>query len=414
MDFNKYDMFAYQVIDYLVTKHEYQVIRVQQHKEDIWLMNAQQTKYPVIRISSKSNDSTLADSEYIRNAHRSILDLIQREGPIMIFNTNPECTPIENTFLTQIKVTPNGVSDESILSTFHELDSIVHESDDYEKEIVSITKEIEEVQHKRQVKFYEKLQARTRPKTTYVVMAICVLLSLASYAFSFYIQDEMSTLVAFGAFYKMNIVAAYEYFRLLSAGFLHQDPIILAINMFVLYSIGKACEHCFKRWQFISILLLSIVVGNLFLLVAEANALALGMGDGVFGLLGAYFIVLVLKGTMKHPFVKLSFLRLAIFGSILILLPGLSYHAYLGGFVCGVVLGILYSNSEKIAQLKKHVMSASLILLVGVTYLGMKTTTIEPLDKEFDASIVNIYRNTALNKYADYLQKCYNKQYRME
>ena len=50
MQISEYDLFAYQLLHYLVVQQHYRIVRVQQHKEDLWLMNENHKVYPVIRI----------------------------------------------------------------------------------------------------------------------------------------------------------------------------------------------------------------------------------------------------------------------------------------------------------------------------------------------------------------------------
>lgn len=414
MNINKYDLFAYQILQYLVTKHHYQVVRVQQHKDDIWLMNATQDTYPVIRISSMSNADTLADTSYIRNVHRVILDLIHREGPIMIFNTNPESTPVDNVVMTQIRITPQGISDERILAIFHDIDHVVHESDDIQKEMVSLSKSVEEAELLQQKDASAKARHRNRPIVTYVWIALCVVISLAAIVFSYYINDQSAGLIASGAYYKMNIVAAYEYWRLFTAGFLHSDPLTLLLNVYALFLVGRVCERSYHKPQYVTILVVSIVIGNLCMLIGNENSIALGVGGGVTGVLGAYLVILIESHAIRLSIVRLSLFKIVWMTMIIALLPGVSLLAMLGGLVSGVLLGILFVINEGWKTLKRHTMIAGALLTVALLYTASQIRLVEPLAKEIDARVVDVYRHTYLNSYGEYLQRSYQQQYRME
>ena len=87
MQISEYDLFAYQLLHYLVVQQHYRIVRVQQHKDDLWLMNENHQVYPVIRISSSGNAGTFADTDYVRNVHRIILNLMHREGPMLIYQS---------------------------------------------------------------------------------------------------------------------------------------------------------------------------------------------------------------------------------------------------------------------------------------------------------------------------------------
>ena len=84
-------------------------------------------------------------------------------------------------------------------------------------------------------------------------------------------------------FIKMNIVAAHEYWRLLSGGFVHNGVIPFVISMYALYATGKLCEHRLGRGWYTAVFLSSVILGNMAQLIAAPNAIATGMSAGIFG-----------------------------------------------------------------------------------------------------------------------------------
>lgn len=414
MEFTKYDLFAYQILDYLVKKHHYQIIRVQQHKDDIWLMNAQQEHYPVIRISSRVHEDDGSEHDYIRNVHRIILNLMQREGPIITLTTNPDIAPITDVNMKQILITPSRISDEQILTIFQELQDVVHESEQMDNDIATLTKEIEEAEHARQQSIFEKVEAKAIPKVTYVIVGVSILLSLCAMVLSYGANDALVPYVALGAYYKLNIDAAFEYWRFLSAGFLSPNLISLVISMFMLYYVGKACEPIFSRIQYCTILLSAIIVGNLFAWVGEGNMVSMGISAGIYGILGAYITHLSITQVIKHPLVRFTVIKVVSLSFILWLLPGISMLSFVGGIWSGVVCCILFTKADKLRLLKRNTWIASIVLLLVLLGYGSTQEKIYTFDKEFDRNIVSYYKGTPLNGYAHYLEKCYNKQYRLE
>lgn len=416
MEFTKYDMFAYQILNYLVEEHHYQVIRVQQHKDDIWLMNAKQEHYPVIRISShRQMDETLeSERAYIRNVHRVILNLIQREGPIITLNTNPDCSALNDLEMKQIIITPTQISDEQILSTFHKLRDIIHESDQMDTEIANLTKNVEEIQQSRQQEVLEKVKAKARPVVTMSVIAISTVISMVAFVMSLIVQNSILPYVAMGAYYKMNVVAAHEYWRFLTAGFVTSDPISLLLSMFILFYVGRYCELVFERRQYLIILVTSIVMGNVFTWIGNGNIVSLGMGAGVFGVIGAYVTHLCLNNVVKHSLIQFTLLRTVLYATMMLFIPGISIINYLGGLCTGIVLGVLFHKSDQLQLVKRNTGLASLLLVISLLFLGVRNVTLLPVNKEFDFSLIAFYKKTPLKNYSQYLEKCYNKQYRLE
>lgn len=414
MELTQYDIFAYQILHYLVVKQNYQIVRVQQHQDDLWLMNARQERFPVIRISSKSNAGTLSDTEYIRNVHRLILNLIHREGPIMIFNTNPDSTPIDNEVMTQIRITPSEISNEEITKVFKDIDHILHDVDDYRNELAFLSKEVEEIQLKRQSDLLKKTEAKKLPKITIGIMIFSAIYSLLAIGLTLYLQDTAVAAVILGAFYKMNIVAAHEYWRIISAGFLHIEPMSLIVNLYALYSIGKYCEQLFTKLQFLVIMFIAMIVGNVFLLIGEVNVVAGGLSGSIFGLFGAYMTVLIAHRTIRHPLVKLSLFNIFWAMILVVLFSNISVFGLIGSIVSGVLLGLMFDTNSRWIHMKIHVKIAGSIALLLLGYMGIMVRHVDPLSTELNTNIIYVYRHAGMNWYADYLQRSYQKQYRME
>ena len=83
MNYSTNDIYVIQLVNYLVSQADYQIVTVQQQKNDIWMVNAKHDTYPVIRLCSDPA-GIMYDKDYIRQIHRAILDLIQREGTLLI------------------------------------------------------------------------------------------------------------------------------------------------------------------------------------------------------------------------------------------------------------------------------------------------------------------------------------------
>lgn len=414
MELTQYDIFAYQILHYLVVKQNYQIVRVQQHQDDLWLMNAKQERFPVIRISSKSNAGTLSDTEYIRNVHRLILNLIHREGPIMIFNTNPDSTPIENEIMTQIRITPDEISNQEITKTFKDIDHILHDVDDYQAEFATLSKEVEEIQLHRQNELFKKTKAQKIPKITIGFMIFSGIYSLLVVGFTLLLRNTAVAAVVSGAFYKMNIVAAHEYWRLISAGFLHIEPLSLLVNLYGLYSIGKYSEQIFTKLQFVVIFLVSMIVGNIFLLIGGTNVIAGGLSGSILGLFGAYMSILISHRTIHHPLVKLSLFNIGWSVFLVMLFSNISILGLMGSLVSGILLGLMFDTNSRWAQMKIHIKIAGSIALLSLGYMGFMVKRVDPLEYDLDTNIIDVYRHTSMNWYADYLQRSYQTQYRME
>ena len=418
MEISTYEIFSYQIVYYLIKQHHYQVFRVVKESErvkgDIWVINALAPDYPVICISSDPNISAFVDSQRIREMHREILERIQREGPVLILNTNPESVPIDNVYMRQIRISDNGISNPELLRSFKNIDRSIHNAKNNMDEMARLTREIEEIQLRERKSMLKQVKHKQRPNFTMVMMGICILVSLFAYGMIYILQDYAAGLVVSGAFYKMNIIAAYEYWRLLTAGFVQSDPIVLIFFMYVLYKAGKLCEPYFQTWRYAIILLMSIIVGNMFMLAASGNVIASGIGAGIFGVYGAYIVLLWQQHSFRFPVMKILMLRIIIYCTFVCLMPGISIFEHFGGLLCGVVLALLFAQSSQLPIGKQHVAISGILLLVGMTLWIYMNQSIEPIEKDLDYRILDVYRNTPMNRYGQYLQTCYIRQYEKE
>lgn len=414
MDIEIYDLYAIQLLRYLIITFDYQIVRVQQHKDDIWVMNPKQENYPVLRISSKENACTLSDTEYIRNVHRIILNLIHREGPIMILNTNPNCSLISNALLTQIRITKDEISDLSILTTFPGIDHVIHDVEDISTEFANLTKEIEEAHLKQQKATIDRAKKAARPKATMGLMGICIVWFAATFACTLLSKSAVIGVIASGGYYKMNVSAAHEFHRLFTAGFVHGDIFHLLIHLFVLFSVGKLCERMYPRKYYVLIFLASILIGNVFVYIGAGNTLSYGMSAGIIGLITAYIVCLVNNGAWRLPPVKLSLIKILWYGFLLLMISGVPMIGVLGGAFCGLFLGILFVPGRRYTELKKNIRIAGTAMLAALAFMMTQVSSIQPIHKEVDEALIDFYVHTPLDVYADYLSSSFQPYYEQE
>lgn len=105
------------------------------------------------------------------------------------------------------------------------------------------------------------------------MMAVCTVLLILEYTLAYLGGSMEGAIVAVGGFYKMSIVAAHEYWRILSGGFVHNDVVHFVISLYALYATGKLCEQRLGRGWYMAIFLSSVILGNAAQLIAAPNGL---------------------------------------------------------------------------------------------------------------------------------------------
>jgi membrane associated rhomboid family serine protease len=179
-------------------------------------------------------------------------------------------------------------------------------------------------------------------------------------------------------------VAAGQYYRLLTAAFLHAGVFHLAMNMFALASLGPALESALGRVRYLALYLLSALGGSVLSFVltdprlrdlAAGTAVAdflpgigqLGVGasGAIFGLFGAYYVVVRRLGGETRSIVILLAINLVITFTI----PIIDWRAHLGGLLVGAAIAAVFAHvprGPRRSQLQAAGCAAMLVLLVAL------------------------------------------------
>lgn len=161
-------------------------------------------------------------------------------------------------------------------------------------------------------------------------------------------------------------IATGELYRLLTAAFLHGGLIHLAMNMFALASIGPTLETALGRSRYLALYLLSALGGSvLSFLLSSPGQLGVGASGAIFGLFGAYYVVVRRLGGETRQIVTLLLINLAITFAV----PIIDWRAHLGGLVVGAVVaaGLAYApKGPRRTMLQVAACAAVLVVLVGL------------------------------------------------
>jgi membrane associated rhomboid family serine protease len=126
-----------------------------------------------------------------------------------------------------------------------------------------------------------------------------------------------------------------QWYRLLTAPFLHANIEHILFNMITLAIIGSPVEAELGKVRFLTVYLLSALGGSVAsYLLSSANELGVGASGAIFGLFGAYFVLARRQKWEMTNIVVLIVVNLVIgFASSTI-----DWRAHLGGLVTGAVV----------------------------------------------------------------------------
>ena len=141
-----------------------------------------------------------------------------------------------------------------------------------------------------------------------------------------------STLLTDGALSRTAIEQG-EYWRLVTAGFLHAGFFHLLFNMLALYILGSMLEPAIGKLRFGLIYFVSLLCGSLGALIAQPEGLTVGASGAIFGLMAAAAVVARNRGLglMESGLGIWIGLNLLITFTI----PNISIGGHIGGLVGG-------------------------------------------------------------------------------
>ena len=132
------------------------------------------------------------------------------------------------------------------------------------------------------------------------------------------------------------LVAAGDWWRLITAAFLHYGPFHLGLNMLALWWFGAPLEETLGRGRFLLLYLVSGLAGSAGALIASPQAVTVGASGAIFGILGAA-LVLERQGT---PVFGGALTLIVINLAFTFAVPNISIGGHLGG-LAGGILGTL-------------------------------------------------------------------------
>ena len=217
-----------------------------------------------------------------------------------------------------------------------------------------------------------------RMPLTWVVIAVCAL----NYGVSLLLQhsgiSQIDAEILAGAYYKPWILCG-EWWRLLTAGFVHGGLWHLVMNMLALYSLGRMMEPYYGSLRYGILLLVSTVCGFLFLMAGGHNTVAVGLSGGLYGLMAAYFIRLTYLRAWRLPGIRRSMIEMAGLNLLINFLPQVAWQAHFGGFVCGGLLAMVVDPDPRLSQkLRRRFTVCFAVFAIVLVSSAVKQRSIDP------------------------------------
>ena len=153
-----------------------------------------------------------------------------------------------------------------------------------------------------------------------------------------------------------------QWFRIITSGFVHFDPMHLAFNMLILYVVANVLEREAGSLRFALIYATSLVTGALDALLSNPGSHTGGASGAVFGVAGAATVLMMRRGS---TFWNTGFGPLLIINLLYTFVnPNVSLGGHVGGLVGGLICGAILLRDEPTRSEKYVGIAAVLGMLV--------------------------------------------------
>jgi membrane associated rhomboid family serine protease len=178
---------------------------------------------------------------------------------------------------------------------------------------------------------------RVDPHVTYAIIAVNVVAFLPSLAGGGLAGGGGGNPLAPDFALFGPLVAAGEWWRVVTSGFLHYGLVHLGFNMFILYHLGLMLEPALGRLRFVLLYAAGLLAGSFGALLLSPRALTAGASGAVFGLMGAAVVGMRRRGVdpMQSGIGGLLLLNVV----LTFVIPGISIGGHLGGLAGGALAG---------------------------------------------------------------------------
>ncbi|HYC63077.1 MAG TPA: rhomboid family intramembrane serine protease [Thermoanaerobaculia bacterium] len=156
-------------------------------------------------------------------------------------------------------------------------------------------------------------------------------------------------LAELGAIIASRVFEDGQYWRLISAMFLHGDGTIrgdllhLGFNLFALWQLGRLFEMMFGTRRFVLIYFVTGIVASITSLLHNAGP-SVGASGAIFGILGAFIFSIRRSPRFRHERWARGIVQQLLFWivaniAIGFTMPQIDMAAHFGGLIAGLILG---------------------------------------------------------------------------
>jgi len=151
-----------------------------------------------------------------------------------------------------------------------------------------------------------------------------------------------AALIRDGVLIPALVTQQHQWWRIITAAFLHAGIWHIGLNMLSLYWLGRFIEVVLRPFRMGLVYFVSLIVSGLTIVYfSPPDAATLGASGAIFGLFGALFAIGLKLGERGSDLVRSNIGILVINLLWTFMVPGISWQAHVGGLISGFVLTYL-------------------------------------------------------------------------
>ena len=197
----------------------------------------------------------------------------------------------------------------------------------------------------------EKRKKISLPYTTTGIIAVNVLVYLLMELLGS--TYDVSFVVRAGGMYPALVAEGHQWWRLITAGFIHFGAAHLVNNMVILYGIGERLERSVGALRMLVIYFVSLLGGSVrscaMMLMTGDYAVSAGASGAVYGVIGGFLWLLILhKGHLEGITARRLVFSIALMIYFGFSSSGVDNWAHIGGLISGfLITAILYHRKRQ-------------------------------------------------------------------
>jgi rhomboid protease GluP len=177
------------------------------------------------------------------------------------------------------------------------------------------------------------------------------------------------TLFLFGA-KEPSYIFHGEWWRLITAGFLHASIIHIAMNSWALYDLGAQAEDAFGSGRMLVIYLIGSMTG-FFASALFAPSLSVGASAGIFALIGAMIAFGMQQRSTLGSYVKSAYTRVAVWALLIsFLIPFTDNWAHIGGLAGGFLSAFIATHPSLSEPRQERYWNVAGLAVAGIIMLS--------------------------------------------